>query len=160
MRRSRRVDCGNGLIIREKRKDYQPFAVVVFDLDFFKKVNDTYGHSGGDEVLKSFANLLDEEISQPNQVGRIGGEEFLAILYKSEDDTSIFLEELISKIQKNVVNYEGTNIDITASGGVAFSEESETSSDLINKADKRLYKAKKSGRNRFILVNTEIYGEK
>ena len=103
---------------------------------------------------------MDEEISQPNQVGRIGGEEFLAILYKSEDDTNIFLEGLISKIQKNVVNYEGTNIDITASGGVAFSEESETSSDLINKADKRLYKAKKSGRNRFILVNTEIYGEK
>tara|TARA_B100001057_G_scaffold499375_1_gene609768 strand:- start:3745 stop:5235 length:1491 start_codon:yes stop_codon:yes gene_type:complete len=147
-------------IIREKRNDYQPFAVVVFDIDFFKKVNDTYGHSGGDEVLKSFANLLDEEISQPNQVGRIGGEEFLAILYKSEEDTNIFLEELISKIQKNVVNYEGTNIDITASGGVAFSEESETSSDLINKADKRLYKAKKSGRNRFILMSSEIDGEK
>ena len=146
-------------LIREKRKDYQPFAVVVFDIDFFKKVNDTYGHSGGDEVLKSFANLLDEEISQPNQVGRIGGEEFLAILYKSEDDTSIFLEGLISKIQKNVVNYEGTNIDITASGGVAFSEESETSSDLVNKADKRLYKAKKSGRNRFVLVDSEILGE-
>ena len=71
--------------VREKRKDYKPFMIIIFDIDFFKNVNDTYGHAGGDEILKSFATLLNTEISEPNQVGRIGGEEFLAILYIDED---------------------------------------------------------------------------
>ena len=53
----------------------------MFDIDFFKQVNDNYGHSGGDAVLISFAQLLQKEISSPNVVGRVGGEEFLAILY-------------------------------------------------------------------------------
>ena len=131
----------------------------VFDIDFFKNVNDTYGHAGGDEVLKSFAQLLDNEISQPNQVGRIGGEEFLAILYSDSDSLNKFANNLIEKINKNIVKFEDTEIKITASGGVAFSDESENSSDLVNKADKRLYKAKKSGRNRFILIDSEIVGE-
>ena len=133
--------------------------IIIFDIDFFKNVNDTYGHAGGDEVLKSFARLLDNEISQPNQVGRIGGEEFLAILYMDATSLDLFAKNLIGKIQQNIVDYEDTKISITASGGVAFSEESNSSSDLVNKADKRLYKAKKSGRNRFILIDSEIVGE-
>ena len=77
------------------------------------------------------------------------------------DNTSldIFAKNLIEKIQQNIVDYEDTKISITASGGVAFSEESKSSSDLVNKADKRLYKAKKSGRNRFVLIDSEIVGE-
>ena len=146
-------------VSREKRKDFKSFAIIVFDIDFFKNVNDTYGHAGGDEVLKSFAQLLDNEISQPNQVGRIGGEEFLAILYSDSDSLNKFANNLIEKINKNIVKFEDTEIKITASGGVAFSDESENSSDLVNKADKRLYKAKKSGRNRFVLVDSEILGE-
>ena len=70
-----------------------------------------------------------------------------------------FAKNLIEKIQQNIVKYEDTEISISASGGVAFSEESKSSSDLVNKADKRLYKAKKSGRNRFILIDSEIVGE-
>ena len=67
---------------------------------------------------------------------------------------------MINKIQKNSIEYENQTINITSSGGVAFSNESENASDLVNKADKRLYKAKKSGRNRFVLNNSEISGEK
>ena len=158
---NRRVifDTLENAVSREKRKDYKPFAIIVFDIDFFKNVNDTYGHAGGDEVLKAFAKLLDSEITQPNQVGRIGGEEFLAILYMENESLNIFANDLIEKIQKNVVKFEDTEISITASGGVAFSEESKSSSDLVNKADKRLYKAKKSGRNRFVLIDSEIVGE-
>ena len=152
-------DTLENAVSREKRKDYKPFAIIVFDIDFFKNVNDTYGHAGGDEVLKAFAKLLDSEITQPNQVGRIGGEEFLAILYMENESLNIFANDLIEKIQKNVVKFEDTEISITASGGVAFSEESKSSSDLVNKADKRLYKAKKSGRNRFVLIDSEIVGE-
>ena len=158
---NRRVifDTLENAVSREKRKVYKPFAIIVFDIDFFKNVNDTYGHAGGDEVLKAFAKLLDSEITQPNQVGRIGGEEFLAILYMENESLNIFANDLIEKIQKNVVKFEDTEISITASGGVAFSEESKSSSDLVNKADKRLYKAKKSGRNRFVLIDSEIVGE-
>jgi two-component system cell cycle response regulator len=158
---NRRVifDTLENAVSREKRKDYKPFAIIVFDIDFFKNVNDTYGHAGGDEVLKAFAKLLDSEITQPNQVGRIGGEEFLAIIYMENESLKIFANDLIEKIQKNVVKFEDTEISITASGGVAFSEESKSSSDLVNKADKRLYKAKKSGRNRFVLIDSEIVGE-
>ena len=158
---NRRVifDTLEDAVSRVKSKDYKPFAIIVFDIDFFKNVNDTYGHAGGDEVLKSFARLLDSEIAQPNQVGRIGGEEFLAILYMDNASLEVFTRNLIKKIQQNIVNYEDTKISISASGGVAFSEESNSSSDLVNKADKRLYKAKKSGRNRFILIDSEIVGE-
>ena len=158
---NRRVifDTLENAVSREKRKDYKPFVIIVFDIDFFKNVNDTYGHAGGDEVLKAFAKLLDSEITQPNQVGRIGGEEFLAILYMENESLNIFANDLIEKIQKNVVKFEDTEISITASGGVASSEESKSSSDLVNKADKRLYKAKKSGRNRFVLIDSEIVGE-
>ena len=146
--------------VREKRKDYKPFMIIIFDIDFFKNVNDTYGHAGGDEILKSFATLLNTEISEPNQVGRIGGEEFLAILYIDEDTAETFIKDLINKIQKNSIEFENQIINITSSGGVAFSNESENASDLVNKADKRLYMAKKSGRNRFVLNNSEISGEK
>ena len=79
--------------VREKRKDYKPFMIIIFDIDFFKNVNDTYGHAGGDEILKSFATLLNTEISEPNQVGRIGGEEFLAILYIEEDTAETFIKD-------------------------------------------------------------------
>ena len=158
---NRRVifDTLENAVSKEKIKDYKPFAIIVFDIDFFKNVNDTYGHAGGDEVLKAFAKLLDSEITQPNQVGRIGGEEFLAILYMDNTSLDLFAKNLIEKIQQNIVDYEDTKISITASGGVAFSEESNSSSDLVNKADKRLYKAKKSGRNRFVLIDSEIVGE-
>jgi len=135
------------------------FATIMFDIDFFKQVNDNYGHAGGDAVLISFAQLLQTEISSPNIVGRIGGEEFLAILYLDPDQAKEFCTKLIKKINNNVVNFDGTDIKVSSSGGVAFSTETETSADLTNKADERLYEAKKDGRNRFKLIDTELVGD-
>ena len=142
----------------KQSKDRQ-FATIMFDIDFFKQVNDSYGHAGGDAVLISFAKLLQTEISSPNIVGRIGGEEFLAILYLDPDQAKEFCTKLIKKINNNVVNFEGTDINISSSGGVAFSTETETSADLTNKADERLYEAKKDGRNRFKLIDSELVGD-
>jgi len=135
------------------------FTTIMFDIDFFKHVNDTYGHAGGDAVLISFAQLLRDEITSPNIVGRIGGEEFLAILYLNEDQALEFCKKLIKKINSNLVNFDGTDIKISTSGGVAFSSETSTSADLTNKADERLYEAKKSGRNRFQFINSELVGD-
>ncbi|MEL1229925.1 MAG: diguanylate cyclase, partial [Candidatus Neomarinimicrobiota bacterium] len=112
----------------KQSKDRQ-FATIMFDIDFFKQVNDNYGHAGGDAVLISFAQLLQAEISSPNIVGRIGGEEFLAILYLDHDQAKEFCSKLIKKINDNIVNFEGTDIKVSSSGGVAFSTETETSAD-------------------------------
>ena len=142
----------------KQSKDRQ-FATIMFDIDFFKQVNDNYGHAGGDAVLISFAQLLQTEISSPNIVGRIGGEEFLAILYLDPDQAKAFCTKLIKKININVVNFDGTDIKVSSSGGVAFSTETETSADLTNKADERLYEAKKDGRNRFKLIDSELVGD-
>ena len=142
----------------KQSKDRQ-FATIMFDIDFFKQVNDNYGHAGGDAVLISFAQLLQAEISSPNIVGRIGGEEFLAILYLDHDQAKEFCTKLIKKINDNIVNFEGTDIKVSSSGGVAFSTETETSADLTNKADERLYEAKKDGRNRFKLIDSELVGD-
>ena len=142
-----------------KQSNDRHFATIMFDIDFFKQVNDNYGHAGGDAVLISFAQLLQAEISSPNIVGRIGGEEFLAILYLDPDQAKEFCTKLIKKINNNIVNFDGTDIKVSSSGGVAFSTETETSADLTNKADERLYEAKKDGRNRFKLIDSELVGD-
>tara|TARA_Y100000590_G_scaffold431448_1_gene546248 strand:+ start:6311 stop:7789 length:1479 start_codon:yes stop_codon:yes gene_type:complete len=127
------------------------FSVLTLDIDFFKKINDTYGHSGGDEVLKSFANHLNEMISKPHIVGRIGGEEFLAILIESDSQKIIEMcDNLRQEITGKSVDYQGKEIAVTFSGGTANTSESRNASDLVNKADERLYEAKKSGRDRII----------
>ena len=126
------------------------FSVIMIDIDFFKSVNDTYGHSGGDEVLKAMANVLKNYISEPNIVGRIGGEEFLAVIFDQEDIES-YCNNLREEIHGIKVSYENHEISITASGGVAITSESGNASDVINKADERLYDAKKSGRDKFVI---------
>ena len=112
------------------------FSVIMIDIDFFKSVNDTYGHSGGDEVLKAMANVLKNYISEPNIVGRIGGEEFLAVIFDQEDIES-YCDNLRREIHGIKVSYENHEISITASGGVAITSESGNASDVINKADER-----------------------
>ena len=122
----------------------------VVDVSNFKNVNDTYGHSGGDEVLKAMANALKNTIVEPNIFGRIGGEEFLAVIF-DEGDISLYCDKLRDTIHGIEVVYEDKTINITASGGVVITSESGNSSDAINKADERLYDAKKSGRDRFVI---------
>ena len=134
-----------------QEKKIEDFSVLTLDIDFFKKINDTYGHSGGDEVLKTFAKTLEDYITEPNIVGRIGGEEFLALLFdKDIKDTKAYCEKLREKIKKNIVEYQENKIMITVSGGISQTTESRNASDLVNKADERLYEAKKSGRDRIV----------
>jgi len=83
----------------------------------------------------------------------------LAILYLDRDQAKEFCAKLIKKINSNVINFDGVDIKVSSSGGVAFSTETKTSADLTNKADERLYEAKKDGRNRFKLIDTELVGD-
>ena len=138
--------------IQYENENCDDFYIIMMDIDYFKKVNDTYGHTGGDKVLKAMSETLDSIISKPNIVGRIGGEEFLAIIYNNDqNEVKKFAQKIREAIHDMNVNYEGQNIKITSSGGIAKTGESRNVSDLVNKADKRLYKAKKQGRDIFIL---------
>ena len=132
----------------EKNKDKgKDFSLLSIDIDFFKKVNDTYGHPGGDEVLIAFSKLLEEK-GKPNIVGRVGGEEFMAIIMHSESQS---VEEFCSLLREDVNNleipFQDVVININISGGVASSESAESWEDMVNLADERLYKSKENGRD-------------
>ena len=125
------------------------YSVVMFDLDHFKVVNDTYGHEAGDAVLSAFAGILKQEARSVDIVGRYGGEEFIAIL--SETDTeggAIFAEKVRKYVQKARFMYKGQRIEVTVSSGVSERKKHISLKALINSADEYLYKAKKDGRNR------------
>ncbi|MDF1882652.1 GGDEF domain-containing protein [Sulfurimonas sp. SAG-AH-194-C21] len=125
------------------------FSVVMFDLDKFKDVNDTFGHDAGDAVLVAFAKILKKECRTVDVVGRFGGEEFLAIL--SETDTKggvIFAEKVRKHVQKARFMYQSNRISVTVSSGVAERAKHISLSATANSADEYLYVAKKNGRNR------------
>ena len=115
-------------------------------------VNDTYGHAAGDEIIKKVSNIATSVVTAPDIFGRIGGEEFLAVVYNNSKN---HLEQICEKIRTSIENeetlFDNQKIRVTISGGVCFSDESTSVSDLVNKADERLYLAKKNGRNRFYL---------
>jgi len=125
------------------------FSVVIFDLDKFKDVNDTYGHDAGDVVLVAFAKILEKVCRIVDVVGRFGGEEFMAIL--SDTDTKggvIFAEKVRKHVQKACFMYQRKCITITVSSGVAEREKHISLSATANSADEYLYVAKANGRNR------------
>jgi diguanylate cyclase (GGDEF)-like protein len=133
----------------KQEKNYD-FSLLSMDIDFFKSINDTYGHPGGDEVLKAVANGLRDACGE-NVIGRVGGEEFIAVL---ENKEGMSLNDYCENIRKAVVElsipFQDVEINITISGGVINSSEVKDQEELVNLADERLYKAKEGGRNQFI----------
>ena len=125
------------------------YSVVFFDIDYFKRINDTYGHEAGDLVLKQLGRLLLRLKRDVDIIGRYGGEEILAILPNTPlEGAKIFAE----KVRENVVSfrfiYKGEEVPVTLSAGVASSSEFDNQKQLLEAADKRLYEAKNAGRNR------------
>ena len=127
-------------------------ALIFFDLDHFKKVNDTYGHEGGDFVLKEFTNLVRSSgLFKPKDIfARYGGEEFCLLMpTTSIEDAAQVAETIRGKIHSHAFMYEGQKIPVTTSLGVSeLKPEFETPADLIKAADKALYESKQGGRNR------------
>ena len=125
------------------------YSVVFFDIDHFKNINDTYGHDAGDVILKSLGLLFKRYARDIDLIGRFGGEEFVAILPNTEKEGAYkFAEKLRVIIQKTKFMYKNTRINVTVSGGVASRNETNSSDETLKLADKRLYLAKRSGRNR------------
>ncbi|WP_156488801.1 GGDEF domain-containing protein, partial [Erythrobacter sp. HI0077] len=125
------------------RRDDRSLAVAVFDVDHFKRVNDTYGHHAGDEVLKRVANVAAKALRAGDMVGRFGGEEFVIILPDTTTQTAMLIAERVrSSIAKS-----GSTPRVTVSMGIAELAEGETGENLLRRADGALYIAKRAGRN-------------
>jgi len=132
-------------ILQNKEK----FALVVLDLDDFKKVNDTYGHQVGDSVLKEFVNLVKKQIRKEDIFARWGGEEFLLLMRNA---TSQEVQHRIDSIREQIDEYIFDVVEhITCSFGIACSQEDDDMDSLLYRADKALYEAKASGKNKVII---------
>ena len=125
-------------------------TLIMFDIDHFKKVNDTYGHQAGDAVLRVVSETLRKSIRTTDVAGRYGGEEFGVILAATNEEGGVyFAERLRSAIEKLVVTYDGQDIRFTISLGVAEADEGlESYAMWLECADKALYASKEGGRNR------------
>lgn len=124
------------------------FVILILDIDFFKKINDSFGHVVGDVILKELSQILKEKVSENDIVGRYGGEEFLIILRNTELKEGYQIAELIRKSVEDKVFIDNIRFSISIGVGVYRGE---TVNELIEKADSKLYEAKKNGRNRSVM---------
>ena len=140
-------------VIRSNRYR-SPFSISILDIDHFKNVNDNYGHTTGDEVLRSVAARLREQIRHPDTIGRYGGEEFLIVLPNSETKAA---EEQASRLCQRIrtlqVESNGHVLSVTVSIGVAqYKIGEENWEQLLNRADTALYQAKNNGRDQWAVA--------
>ncbi|WP_372966634.1 diguanylate cyclase [Marinobacter sp.] len=136
------------------RRYNQPTVLVLFDIDHFKAVNDTYGHLAGDEVIRHTAQITRSSIRQSDSAGRYGGEEFGLILPETDTENArILCERIRENIEKSTVNTTAGDIQYTISVGIAqLTEGPENYMQWMQKADEALYKAKEGGRNRVVTL--------
>ncbi|MEI8629215.1 GGDEF domain-containing protein [Vibrio sp. M60_M70] len=130
--------------------DKEIYSIALIDIDNFKMINDNYGHTFGDEVLKEISKKIKESIRRTDKVYRYGGEEIL-VCFRGKNVEQVF--DIINRLRKKVGLHRDYNVDfnleITFSAGVATPEVSDlTYIDVIDRADEKLYSAKKSGKNR------------
>jgi diguanylate cyclase (GGDEF)-like protein len=125
-----------------------PLAVLLCDIDHFKRINDGFGHIAGDEVLVAFGRRLGAAVRAPEAVGRCGGEEFLLLLPGDPDALGERVSPIRSAITDAPYVFGEAERTVTASGGLAFLRAGDTAVSLIERADVALYKAKENGRNR------------
>lgn len=129
-----------------------PYSLLMIDIDFFKKVNDTYGHLIGDKLLVSLASIFKETVGGRGLISRWGGEEFLILLpYTDKKEAYKVAETIRKKVEDNKFYFNGININITVSVGVSsFPEDGNDFNQIISVADSMLYEAKRAGRNKVI----------
>lgn len=146
--------------VSSARRQHAPLSVIMTDIDFFKGVNDTYGHAVGDLVLKTVSDVIRSQLREYDVAGRYGGEEFTILLPNAAlKDAKMVAERLRKAVEKKTVDIskltpEHKNIGVTISLGVYQMNEGDEISELIIKADKALYEAKTGGRNK--VVSAEV----
>ncbi|MEM8816510.1 MAG: GGDEF domain-containing protein [Pseudomonadota bacterium] len=140
-----------------RRRDL-PVAVILADIDKFKRINDEYGHEAGDEALQHFSRLLQVSRRHEDVLARVGGEEFALILPGTRLDDAIKIASMLrSRVEIAPLNYKGERVSMTASFGVATLSETDTRmTEVIVRADTALYRSKRDGRNRVELESSQI----
>jgi diguanylate cyclase (GGDEF)-like protein len=157
-----RVDAKTGLLnvstwereaeieLSRSARTRQSLALAIMDIDHFKRVNDTYGHGVGDEVIKTIADILQKQKRASDTAGRLGGEEFALILPEATLDSAVAAGERLRKlVAEHVIAAGGTRIPVTISVGASICHAATSGvEELLQQADLALYEAKRSGRNR------------
>lgn len=152
------TECHNrryfeALVIREQKRAIRyntKMSIIMLDIDFFKDVNDQYGHHVGDVVLKELAKIMSEHIRVSDDLARWGGEEFIILLPNTGAEQAVQVaEKLRLKIENNVFEYD---LKMTASFGVAEYIQHESYDDLFKRVDSAVYLAKEKGRNQVVIV--------
>ena len=141
-----------GELVHEYKRYKEEWALLVLDIDHFKKFNDTYGHKTGDKVLKSVAATISNSIRVSDHIFRYGGEEFVVILSRINKETTKNLSEKIRREVERDYFVDGDNeLKVTMSIGAAIITPEDTEASLFERADKALYQAKQNGRNQIVL---------
>lgn len=139
-------------LIKEVDQKGLTMGLAMMDIDFFKKVNDTYGHNAGDEVLRVIANALQEHIRSDDLLIRLGGEEFCVVFTDMPEDMMVQrLEVVRQSVEATMIEWEDKTLNVTISMGLKV-REGEVLDDLLDAADKALYIAKESGRNQLVVA--------
>jgi diguanylate cyclase (GGDEF)-like protein len=139
-------------LAKRSHEYHEVYSVVMFDLDRFKRVNDNYGHATGDKVLVAVAKVIQKELRTTDIIARFGGEEFVAILPKTElNEANIIASRVAIAISQQVIILaNGNELSVTASVGVTQRKQEENLDDTLKRADDFLYFAKKNGRDRVV----------
>lgn len=139
-------------IISDYRRSGETFSLLMVDLDHFKQVNDKYGHDGGDEVIKSMASVLMNNLRETDFKARWGGEEFLVLLPRTGREEALEIgEKLLDLVHRTTVTHNKIDMKYTFSCGIAVNDRRLSSEILLKHADQALYRAKEGGRNRVSL---------
>ncbi len=149
------IELAEKELIRSKRYG-TPLSMIMLDIDHFKGINDSFGHSVGDEVLKYTSNTCKSIIRENDVIGRIGGEEFAVILVESDLNRTYEVAERIRRhIDSEIFHCEGKSILFTVSLGVSeYLKQQDNITKMMKRADDALYKAKRTGRNRVIKIDS------
>jgi len=133
------------------RRNGVDYAIAFFDIDHFKKVNDTYGHEAGDVILSTFAKVLLKSTRDTDILGRYGGEEFISLVqFNNVEELYTYMARIKSIVTGHMFKYNDIKIPITFSAGVSLRSSNDSHEHSVKRADELLYKAKQNGRNKII----------
>ncbi|MBR1554761.1 MAG: GGDEF domain-containing protein [Oscillospiraceae bacterium] len=136
---------------QEASQEGTSFCLLMMDIDDFKKVNDTYGHDCGDEVLRYVANTISTSVRKDDSVFRWGGEEILVLMHSGEVQASLSAEKIRREIEQDAVSYRGeNNISVTVTIGLSAYRNGMTIQQMMDEADQKLYYGKKHGKNQVV----------
>lgn len=147
----RKFDEALSRMFHQSARFSEDITLVLFDIDHFKNINDSYGHGAGDQVLRDIGTLLRLHIRKSDQPARLGGDEFGVVLYHTGTaQAGQFVEKLMESVRRHVFEYDGFQLTVRISAGIAqYTESMKTPQALYYAADKALYESKHAGRDRY-----------